>query len=76
MKGHVLVAIAQGLVAGVGLFVAGSYLAVVGLTLGFGLVPASAAVSAVGLGLFVLAVVAVLASLRAMWAYLRTDSPA
>jgi len=61
--------------SGVGLFVAGSYLAVVGLTFGFGLVSVSLAVSAVGLGLFVLAVVAVLAGFQALWAYFQIDVP-
>lgn len=62
--------------SGVGLFVAGSYLAVLGLTLGFGLVPVSGAISVVGLALFVLAVVAVLASFRALWAYFQVEAPA
>jgi len=61
--------------SGVGLFVAGSYLAVVGLTFGFGLVSVSLAVSAVGFVLFVLAVVAVLAGFQALWAYFQIDVP-
>ncbi len=63
-------AVARVRFAGVGLFLMGSYLAVVGLTLGFGLVPVSAAVTVVGLAIFVLAFVSVLASLFALWASL------
>jgi len=64
-------AVRRGPFSGVGLFVAGSYLAVLGLTLGFGLVSAPAALGVVGLALAALAVVAVLAGLQAMWAYFR-----
>lgn len=53
----------------VGLFVAGSYLAVIGLTFGFVLVPVSLPVSLLGLVLFGCALTAVLASLRALWGY-------
>jgi hypothetical protein len=66
-------AVRRGPFSGVGLFVAGSYLAVLGLTLGFGLVSAPAALSVVGLVLAALAVVAVLASLRAMWTCFRIE---
>jgi hypothetical protein len=60
-------AVLGGLYSGVDPFVAGSSLAVVSLTLGLGLGLAPAAViSTAGLGLSVFAVVAVLASLRAM----------
>jgi len=55
---------------GVGLFVAGSYLGVVGLTLGFALVPVPPLVSLLGFVLFGCALLGVLASLQALWAYL------
>lgn len=58
---------------GVGLFVAGSYLGVVGLTLGFALVPVSLPVSLLGLVLFGCALTAVLASLRALWGYVSEE---
>jgi len=53
----------------VGLFVAGSYLAVIGLTVGFALVPVSLPVSLLGVVLFGCALTSVLASLRALWGY-------
>ena len=59
---------------GVGLFVAGSYLSVVGLTLGFALVPVSLPVSLLGLVLFGCALAAVLTSLRGLWRYVSEDS--
>jgi hypothetical protein len=58
---------------GVGLFIAGSYLAVVGLALAFALVPVSLPVSLLGLVLFGCALTAVLASLRALWGYVSEE---
>ncbi len=55
--------------AGVGLFLTGSYLGVIGLTLAFTLVPVSLPVSLLGVVLAGCAVAAVLASLRALWQY-------
>lgn len=58
---------------GIGLFLAGSYLAVVGLTLGFALVPVPLPVSLLGLVLFGCALAAVLASLQALWRYVSEE---
>ncbi|MFT4923194.1 MAG: hypothetical protein ACI8XM_002420 [Haloarculaceae archaeon] len=65
-----LYAVRGGPYSGIGLFVAGSYLAFVGLALGFSLVQVSAILVVGGVVLFGLGVVALLASLRAMWVYL------
>jgi hypothetical protein len=60
-------AVVRGAYSGVGLFLTGSYLGIVGLTFGLGLVPAPGPVALLGLGLFVLSVVAVYAGLRSLW---------
>jgi hypothetical protein len=64
-----LYAAAGGPFGGPGLFLAGSYLGVVGLTLGFALAPVPPLVSLLGVVLFGCALAGVLASLQALWAY-------